>query len=278
MEYPGLPEALNDGQYLVPRMTRDELRSAITGPVAVAGAEIAPRLVQRLLNDMGSDQDQLPLLQHALMRTWDHWARRRSRGARSTSTTTKAWAGCATRCRATPRRRLPTPSPGREQQLVERMFRALSDIVDRPARRTAAVRGGRDRRDCRGVVRAKSSRPWSWFRRPGRSFLMPPAPVPLTPDTIVDLSHESLMRCWTRLRGWVRGGARRRRRLSAADARGAVVRRRHGGPVARSRAGAGAEVAHRAAAHGGLGRTLRRVVRAGDALPREQRASSATGS
>ena len=28
MEYPGLPEALNNGQYLVPRMTRDELRSA----------------------------------------------------------------------------------------------------------------------------------------------------------------------------------------------------------------------------------------------------------
>ena len=32
---------------------------------------------------------------------------------------------------------------------------------------------------------------------------MPPAPVPLAPDTIIDLSHESLMRCWTRLRGWV---------------------------------------------------------------------------
>ena len=52
MEYPGLPEALNKGQYLVPRMTRDELRAAVSGPVAVAGATIAPRLVQRLLNDM----------------------------------------------------------------------------------------------------------------------------------------------------------------------------------------------------------------------------------
>jgi hypothetical protein len=33
IEYPGLPEAVNDGQYLVPRMTRDEVRLAITGPV-----------------------------------------------------------------------------------------------------------------------------------------------------------------------------------------------------------------------------------------------------
>ena len=38
MEYPGLAEAVNDGQYLVPRMGRDALRSAITGPVAVGGA------------------------------------------------------------------------------------------------------------------------------------------------------------------------------------------------------------------------------------------------
>jgi hypothetical protein len=30
-----LPEAINQGQYLIPRMTREERRSSITGPVAV---------------------------------------------------------------------------------------------------------------------------------------------------------------------------------------------------------------------------------------------------
>src|SRR5262245_51401103 len=73
MEFPGLSDAVNDGLYLVGRMSRDALRSAITGPVAVAGATIAPRLVHRVLNDLGDDQDQLPRVQHALMRTWDHW-------------------------------------------------------------------------------------------------------------------------------------------------------------------------------------------------------------
>ena len=33
IEYPGLPDAVNNGQYLVPRMTRDQVRLAITGPV-----------------------------------------------------------------------------------------------------------------------------------------------------------------------------------------------------------------------------------------------------
>ena len=37
IEYPGLPDAINNGQYLVPRMTRDQVRLAITGPVAVGG-------------------------------------------------------------------------------------------------------------------------------------------------------------------------------------------------------------------------------------------------
>ena len=68
-QFRDLPEAINDSQYLIPRMTRDQRRSAIEGPVAVGGARIMPRLVNRLLNDMGDNPDQLPILQHALMRT-----------------------------------------------------------------------------------------------------------------------------------------------------------------------------------------------------------------
>ena len=41
------------------------------------------------------------------------------------------------------------------------------------------------------------------FRKPSRSFLMPPAGEKLAPDTVIDISHESLMRVWTRLRQWV---------------------------------------------------------------------------
>jgi hypothetical protein len=37
-QFRDLPEAINDGQYLIPRMTRDQRRQAIAGPVAVGGA------------------------------------------------------------------------------------------------------------------------------------------------------------------------------------------------------------------------------------------------
>ena len=68
-QFRGLPEAINDGQYLTPRLSREQQKSTITGPVAVGGGKIAPRLVQQLLYDVGDNPDQLPILQHALMRT-----------------------------------------------------------------------------------------------------------------------------------------------------------------------------------------------------------------
>jgi WD40 repeat protein/energy-coupling factor transporter ATP-binding protein EcfA2 len=76
-QFRGLPEEINEGQYLVPRMTRENLRDAIEGPIRLAGAEIEPRLTQVLLDEVGSEPDQLPVLQHALMRTWNNWVARR---------------------------------------------------------------------------------------------------------------------------------------------------------------------------------------------------------
>ncbi len=67
--FEGLPEAINSGQYLVPRMSRNERRAAIEGPVHVAGADIEPVLLTRLVNDVGDNPDQLSILQHALNRT-----------------------------------------------------------------------------------------------------------------------------------------------------------------------------------------------------------------
>src|SRR4051795_11359779 len=73
-EIPGLAEAVNEGESLIPRLLPDKKRDAIVKPIGVGGARIAPLLVQRLLNDVGDDPDQLPVLQHALMRTWAAWA------------------------------------------------------------------------------------------------------------------------------------------------------------------------------------------------------------
>jgi hypothetical protein len=104
-QFQGLPEAINDGQYLIPRMTRDERRFAVTGPVGVTRGKITEPLINRLLNDVGDNPDQLPILQHALMRTWEHWQAIVATANRSDSSTTKRSARCLTRFRVTPTKR-----------------------------------------------------------------------------------------------------------------------------------------------------------------------------
>jgi tetratricopeptide (TPR) repeat protein/energy-coupling factor transporter ATP-binding protein EcfA2 len=201
MEYPGLPEAINAGQYLVPRMSRDELRLAITGPVAVGGGEIATRLVLRLLNDVGDDQDQLPVLQHALMRTWDVWA---NRGAGERPVDLEDYEAAGTMRNAlhdhAEEAYRETEARGL-QRIAEQLFKAITDTFSdaRGVRRPTSVGSllaitGAAEADLVAVVEV--------FRKPGRSFLMPPARVPLEPGTVIDISHESLMRCWARLLTW----------------------------------------------------------------------------
>ena len=71
--YQGLTQLINNSNYLVPHMGTENYREAIEGPVNYAGAKIDPKLVDILLKDIGDRTDQLPVLQHAMMRTWSRW-------------------------------------------------------------------------------------------------------------------------------------------------------------------------------------------------------------
>ncbi|HEY6375243.1 MAG TPA: tetratricopeptide repeat protein [Edaphobacter sp.] len=201
MDFAGLPEAVNSGLYLVPRMTRDELRSAITGPVAVGGGNIAQRLVLRLLNDFGDEYDQLPILQHALMRTWDYWARRAPATDAIDIEDYEAIGTFRQALSIHAEEAYEETGSDNGKKLSERIFKALTDTFSdrRGIRRPTSVG---DLTAISESTEVDVVRIIEIFRRPGRSFLMPPADVPLDKGSIVDLSHESLMRCWTRLVGW----------------------------------------------------------------------------
>jgi len=219
--FPGLAEAVNDGEYLIPRMDRDQCRMAIEGPVKVGGAAIAPRLVNRLLNDLGENPDQLPVLQHALMRTWDHWVKRVSdpgaKGVAADSGTAsgsslsqpmvdltdyEAVGGMAEALSRHADEVFEELPDDRHRLMAERLFKALTERaadnrgVRRPTRLQALcaiVHGTAE--EIRTTIEA--------YRAAGRTFLMPMEPVELQPETVIDISHESLMRVWERLRLWV---------------------------------------------------------------------------
>jgi WD40 repeat protein len=206
-EFPGLAEAINASQYLVPRLSREERRAAIAGPVAVGGGEIAPRLVLRLLNDVGDDPDQLPILQHALMRTWHHWTENHAPGEPLDLRHYEAIGTMKEALSLHAEEAYHELASARERRIAEAMFKALTDR-------------GSDQRGLRRPVRLEEVCNLAEvgeqeviavverFRMPGRSFLMPPAGVELAGGSVLDISHESLMRIWTRLIQWVEDEAR----------------------------------------------------------------------
>jgi tetratricopeptide (TPR) repeat protein len=217
-QFQGLPEAINEAQYLIPRMTRDERRFAITGPVGVTRGKMTEPLVNRLLNDVGDNPDQLPILQHALMRTWDYWTRHRSDGEplglehyEAIGTMSEALSRHADEAWA----ELPDE---RARRVAELLFKALTErgADNREIRRPTRLR---EICEIAGASETEVSAVVEVFRGEGRSFLMPPAGVALTPDTVIDISHESLIRNWERLKGWVADeaqSARIYRRLAEA--------------------------------------------------------------
>jgi len=216
-QFAGLPEAINQGQYLIPRMSRDERRAAITGPVAVGGGEITLPLVSRLLNDVGDNPDQLPILQHALMRTWDYSAAHRSNGAAIGLEDYEA-IGTMSEALSQHADEAWSELDERGRLIAEILFRALTErgADNREIRRPTTVNAiceiaGASMTEVASVIEI--------FRDGGRSFLMPPVGVTLHPETVIDISHESLIRNWQRLKDWVNEeaqSARIYRRLSEA--------------------------------------------------------------
>ncbi len=237
---PGLAERINEGLYLTPRMTREQIRAAIEGPAAVCGFSIEPALVNYLLNDLSSfapweddksgDQlqrlarraDQLPLMQHVLNRLWS----RASEGAsdKSTQLTLADYEriGKLRGALDAHAREIFDSLQDGDKPFVEPMFRALitgssvSTAVRRPCRFDELVA-------LTGADRDIVARNLDAFRAPGCNFLVPPQDVALQDDTIIDISHESLIRQWTWLSDWLekeaRGAATWRRLLTAAEAR-----------------------------------------------------------
>jgi hypothetical protein len=200
-QFIGLPEAINKGQYLVPRMTRTERKAAITGPIGVAGATISHPLINQLLNDVGDDPDQLPALQHALMRTWDRWSGAKKNGEPIDREHYESIGGigCALSMHAEEAfAELSTA----QQDLACRIFEALTEREPSGS----AIRRPRTIGQLHDIIDAPAAEIKAvieTFRRPGRSFLMPPVPAALEDDTLIDISHESLIRGWERLAQWV---------------------------------------------------------------------------
>jgi hypothetical protein len=201
-DFRGLPEAINDGSYLVPRMTREERREAIVGPISVANSKINQHLLNTLLNDVGDNPDQLPIMQHALMRTFEYWKQKNNQNSEIEIADFEAIGTMTSAISQHAEEAYGELKTDRDRRICEIIFKTLTDStsdargIRRPSRMSelcAITEASFE--EVTAVIEI--------FRKQGRGFLMPPINTPLTLNTIIDISHESIMRVWERLINWL---------------------------------------------------------------------------
>ena len=209
-KFHGLPEALNDGQYLVPRMTRQQLQEAIEGPLEAAAVKMHPGLVQELLNQCDEEPDNLPLLQHLLRRVFEQWELEGAQGI-ITSDIAGEVGGLAGALNQDAEKICDELSP-EQMRVAEILFRRITESRqadreqdDRPVRRPQTVvdlacLARVDETELLGVA--------SQFEQRGLLVLRK-----TDQGDKIDLPHECLCLRWTRLKGWIRAEAEDAKKL-----------------------------------------------------------------
>jgi len=214
-QFQGFAEAVNQTQYLLPRMAHSDLVRAIREPALIFNGEISMNLASRLIADAGNSQDKLPLIQHGLMLLH----REHASGAKEDRT---AWyldvehfqhphglKGMLSDHGDEVMNSILRSYPGDSElaYVIELAFRTLTDIdadgnaVRRPQRLAmlSAVTG---------TDPSLLSKQLSAFRVDGVSFLRPYGEEYLTATEQLDISHEALIRCWLRIsdpdNGWLK--------------------------------------------------------------------------
>lgn len=195
-----LPNAINAGNYLIPRMGRRERKQAVTGPIKAEGVEITTELTDKLLTDTGLSLDHLPILQHALMRIWDYWKKGNTNEPLDL-THYKAIGTMKEALNIHAEEVYSELKTEKQRYICEILFKTLCDtgqtnlLID-----TVNTIG--HIAETVGCAEKEVIEVADVFRQPHRAFLMPPARVGLHTETPITLTHKSIIRLWKRLANW----------------------------------------------------------------------------
>ena len=200
--FSGLTKIINDGHYLIPQMTSEEKEEALAGPARVAGATISDNLNQLIKKHLREYDISLPVFQHALMRTWDYWLENAEYGKPVDIEHYEA-VGTVTDALSVQAEYIFSSLKGdSSKKIAEKIFKSLTHLGD-------DKRGTRSPKTLNEIIAILNERKeditevLDQFRDEKSGFLLPSGKTKLKPETIIDISHESIMRVWGRLVRWV---------------------------------------------------------------------------
>ena len=196
-----LTNLMNNSSYLLPHISHDLLGSVIEDPVKVAGASIDRALVRLILADLTDKPGQLPVLQHLMMRLWNQWSRAGDM-SRPISVADYESVGQVKGAISQHAGQALESLDERHRYVCSRLFRTITTRSDdgrelrRPERiHVIAAQTGCSEQEIIDVAEV--------FRAPEYSFITPSKEVPLTRESTLDLTHESIIRLWGTLRTWM---------------------------------------------------------------------------
>jgi len=178
-------ERLQDASLMLGPMTREELRAAIEKPALKQGAAFEDGLVNRILDDVGDEPGNLPLLEFALTLLWER--------AESGWLTHKAYDAVG-------------KVDGALARYAEEVYAALDEGQQEAARRIflQLIRPGQGTEDSRRVATRAEVGEQNW---PLAQYLADCRLVVTGLDSagaqIVEVVHEALIGGWDRLQSWI---------------------------------------------------------------------------
>ncbi|MEV7523509.1 hypothetical protein [Streptomyces sp. NPDC091371] len=179
---PRLVEAMRDAQIAVGPMSGQELREAITRPAMLADCTVTGPLLAAVVADATGQPGALPLVSHAMAETW----RRRS-GSRLTLDGYLAAGGIQHALAHTAEAAYRDLSPA-QQELARSLFLRLTALGD----------GTEDTR--RRIARNELD------PNPDTAYVLESLArqrLVTLDEGCVEITHEAIIRCWPRLRGWL---------------------------------------------------------------------------
>lgn len=207
-DFPGLIDIINRAQYILPPMTRKQLYLAVTGPVKVGGSNLTPMLGQQVINDLDKHHNQLPILQHAMMRMWEYW-KEQGNGHPYLEPHHYETIGTMDNALSLHAEEAYYELDEAKRSIARKIFQTITEYrsVGTGVRRATSLY---DIAKISGVSMEQVEEVVSHFAMNKRSFLIVShlkysnGSLERGQKIIVDISHESIMQLWSRLNGWMK--------------------------------------------------------------------------
>lgn len=198
--FPNLADLINRSNVLIPKMTRDQVKESIINPLRILDIQIEESLLVQILNDASTIDDMLPRLQHALHRTWNNWAilnnPKKAISIKEYEVTGGIKASVSNHANL-----IFDELNATDQKTCEIIFKSLTERgsenkgLPRPSSiKELSLIARVDIEDILRII--------DLFRNQESSFIIC-SDQHLNQNSVIDLSHVSLIRLWNRLKIWV---------------------------------------------------------------------------